>query len=358
MSASPADAGAARAQAVRVAVAGASGYVGGEVLRLLLGHPSVEVVAATSESSAGQPVARLHPHLRGRTTLRFTPLAELEPVDVLVCALPHGALAARLAELEGKAPRILDCSADFRLRDAAHYADWYGEEHPCPEQLGRWVYGLPEAHREELRGATRVSGVGCNATAVNLALLPVMRAGLLPPDARIVAEVKAGSSEGGRTPRPSSHHPERSGVVRAFAPGGHRHTAEVEQMHGLTNVHLSVTSIDRVRGAAATVQCFPDLLPSEPELWAAYRAATGDEPFLRVVHERSGSFRHPDLKLLDGTNYADLGWARDERGGRLVLLSAIDNLGKGAAGSAVQCLNLMCGLPETAGLDFHGVFPA
>lgn len=343
---------------IRVAIAGASGYVGGEILRLLLAHPGFEVVQATSESSAGQPVTRLHPHLRGRTSLRFVPLADLQPVNALVSALPHGALAARLSEVEGLAERILDCSADFRLRDAAHYASWYGEEHPCPERLSDWVYGLPEVHRDALRGATRVSGVGCNATAVNLALLPLARAGLLPADTRVIAEIKAGSSEGGRSARSSSHHPERSGVVRAFAPGGHRHTAEVEQLHGLHDVHLSVTSVDRVRGAAATVQLFLTELPSEVELWAAYRAATADEPFLRTVHERSGAFRHPDLKLLDGTNFADLGWARDERGGRLVVLSAIDNLGKGAAGSAVQCLNLMCDFPETTGLEFAGIFPA
>ena len=239
-----------------------------------------------------------------------------------------------------------------------HYEQWYGEAHPCPEQLGQWVYGLPEARRDALRGARRVSGVGCNATAVNLALLPLARAGLLPADGRVIAEVKAGSSEGGRSARASSHHPERSGVLRSFAPVGHRHTAEVEQLHGLRQVHLSITSIDRVRGAAATVQLFPEQLPSERELWTIYREATAEEPFLRAVHERSGAFRHPDLKLLDGTNYADLGWARDETTGRLVLLSALDNLGKGAAGSAVQCLNLMHDLPETRGLDFAGIFPA
>lgn len=345
-------------QAIRVAIAGASGYVGGELLHLLLAHPDFEIVQASSESSAGQPVTRLHPHLRGRTNLRFVRLDELQPVNVLVSALPHGALAVRLPEIAPLAERILDCSADFRLQDAAHYQSWYGDDHPCPEELGGWVYGLPEAHREALRGATRVSGVGCNATAVNLALLPLARAGLLPADTRVIAEVKAGSSEGGRSLRASSHHPERAGVLRSFAPGGHRHTAEVEQLHGLRDVHLSVTSIDRVRGAAATLQLFPESLPSEAELWSAYRETTSAEPFLRTVHERSGAFRHPDLKLLDGTNFADLGWARDERGGRLVLLSALDNLGKGAAGSAVQCLNLMCGLPESAGLHFSGIFPA
>lgn len=343
---------------IRVAIAGASGYVGGELLRLLIAHPDFEVVQATSESSAGQPLTRLHPHLRGLTALRFVPLTELQPVNVLVSALPHGALAVRHDELAQLAERIVDCSADFRLRDPEHYARWYGQDHPCPEQLSDWVYGLPEVNREQIRGATRVGGVGCNATAVNLALLPLAHAGLLPADERVIAEVKAGSSEGGRSARSSGHHPERSGVVRSFAPVGHRHTAEIEQTHGLSDVHLSITSIDRVRGAAATVQLFPETLPSERELWSIYREATAEEPFLRIVHERSGAFRHPDLKLLDGTNYADLGWALDEERGRLVLLAAIDNLGKGAAGTAVQCLNLMCDLPETYGLDFHGIFPA
>lgn len=343
---------------ISVAIAGASGYVGGELLRLLLDHPNFEVVFASSERNAGKPITRQHPHLRERTRLRFASLRDLTGADVLICALPHGELAQRLPELSKRAQRIIDCSADFRLSCAERYATWYGAPHPRPAELGQWIYGLPELNRERLREARHVSGVGCNATAVNLALLPLARAGLLHSTLPIIAEVKAGSSEGGRTARASGHHPERSGVVRSYAPVGHRHTAEVEQAHRLEQVHLSVTSIDRVRGALATVQLLLDKVPSEQELWSIYRDATAQEPFLRIVHERHGSFRHPDLKLLDGTNFADLGWARDERSNRLVAFAAIDNLGKGAAGSAVQCLNLMHNLPETLGLQFAGLFPA
>ncbi|NQU49932.1 MAG: N-acetyl-gamma-glutamyl-phosphate reductase [Planctomycetes bacterium] len=343
---------------IRIALFGASGYVGGELLRLLADHPHFEVVFATSESNAKRPITRLHPHLRGLSKMRFCKMADVQEVDLIISALPHGMLVKRLTDVEKLAPRIMDCSADFRLHQADHYQSWYGDAHPMPDQLGNWVYGLAEMHREELRGADRVSGVGCNATAVNLALLPIARAGLLKAETRVIAEVKAGSSEAGRTAKAAGMHAERSGVVRSFAPTGHRHTAEIEQQHRLNDVHISITSVDRVRGAMATCQLFLEELPSELELWEIYRSATREEPFLRIVHENSGAFRHPDPKLLDGSNFADLGWSRDERSGRLVTLAAIDNLGKGAAGSALQCLNLMYGLPEELGLAFTALFPA
>src|SRR3954452_19188345 len=212
---------------IRVAIAGASGYVGGELLRLLLQHPQVEVTQATSERLAGQFVHAAHPNLRGHTTLRFTPLASLEACDLLILALPHGTAAQDMARWERLAPRIVDCSADFRLRDPATYRRWYSAEHPAPEWLSRFVYGLPELHRADIRTASYVSGVGCNATAVNLALLPLVRSGLIDTDRPIIAEVKVGSSEGGNEVSSASHHPERSGVIRSFAPVGHRHTAEV-----------------------------------------------------------------------------------------------------------------------------------
>lgn len=343
---------------IRAAVVGASGYVGGELLRLLAGHPGVEVVQATSARQAGRLVHQVHPALRGRSALRFSPPDELADCDVRFLALPHGAAAAGIERFTAGAERLIDCSADFRLRDPAVYARWYGVEHPAPAFLPSFVYGLPEAHRDALRGARRASGVGCNATAVNLALLPLVRAGWVDPAQPILAEVKAGSSESGREPSASSHHPERSGVVRAYAPVGHRHTAEVEQLHGLRSIHLSVSAVEMVRGVAAACHLFLERLPEEREIRAAYRAACAGEPFLRVVHERGGSYRHPEPRLLAGTNFADLGWATDPASGRFVALSALDNLGKGAAGSAVQCLNLMCGLDESAGLGFAGFHPS
>jgi N-acetyl-gamma-glutamyl-phosphate/LysW-gamma-L-alpha-aminoadipyl-6-phosphate reductase len=342
---------------VRVTIAGASGYVGGELLRLLLQHPEVEVAQASSERLAGQFVHAAHPNLRGHTTVRFTPLAALEPCDLLILALPHGSAARQIDRWSGLAPRIVDCSADFRLRDADEYRRWYGAEHPAPIWLDRFVYGLPEVSRAALREARYVSGVGCNATAVNLALLPLVRAGLIDTGRPLIAEVKVGSSEGGAEASSASHHPERSGVVRSYAPVGHRHTAEIRQATGLDQIHLSITSVELVRGALATCHAFLKEPADERTLWKAYRAAYNDEPFVRIVHERAGAYRHPEPKLLAGTNYADVGWALDEATGRVVALCAIDNLGKGAAGSAVQCINLMHGWDENAGLGFWGLHP-
>jgi LysW-gamma-L-alpha-aminoadipyl-6-phosphate/LysW-L-glutamyl-5-phosphate reductase len=342
---------------VRVSIIGGSGYVGGELLRLLVFHPAVEVAQVTSERLAGKPVASAHPNLRGRTQLQFVPASKVEPCDVLFLALPHGEAARRIEQLAQLAPRVVDCSADFRLRDAEAYARWYGERHPAPEWLDRFVYGLPELHREAISAASYVSGVGCNATASNLALLPLARAGLLDADRDVVIEVKVGSSEGGAQSSDSSHHPERSGAVRSFAPAGHRHTAEITQATGLRRVHLSITSVELVRGALATAHIFPREPLTEKELWRAYRAAYSVEPFVRIVRERQGTYRLPEPKILAGSNYADVGFALDESTGRVVSICAIDNLMKGAAGSAVQCMNLMCGLDERTGLEFPGLHP-
>ncbi|MBA3945523.1 MAG: N-acetyl-gamma-glutamyl-phosphate reductase [Herpetosiphonaceae bacterium] len=343
---------------IRIAIAGASGYVGGELLRLLLQHPQVEVVQATSERLAGQFVHTAHPNLRGHTTLRFSPLAALEPCDLLLLALPHGSAAKSIERWIELAPRIVDCSADFRLRDTAEYRRWYGSEHPAPAWLDRFVYGLPELNREAIRQAYYVSGVGCNATAVNLALRPLVRAGLLDPQRPVIAEVKVGSSEGGNEATSASHHAERSGVIRSFAPVGHRHTAEIRQATALSDLHLSITAVELVRGALATCHAFVREPIDDRALWKAYRATYNDEPFVRIVHQRAGVYRHPEPKILAGTNYADVGWALDEETGRIVALCAIDNLGKGAAGSAVQCINLMHGWDETTGLGFWGLHPA
>jgi N-acetyl-gamma-glutamyl-phosphate/LysW-gamma-L-alpha-aminoadipyl-6-phosphate reductase len=345
----------------RVSIVGGSGYTGGELLRLLLGHPEVEIAQVTSESQAGNYVHSLHPNLRpvaGRPQpLRFTTSAELAPCDVLFLALPHGQAQGRIEEFAALAERIVDLSADFRLRDGQVYQQYYGEPHKAPDWLGRFVYGLPELNRECIRGARYVSGVGCNATASILALLPLSRSGLLLPERPLVVDLKAGSSESGASPSAASHHPERSGAVRSFAPTGHRHEAEVAQALGRPDIYLSVTSIELVRGVLATAHAWVEPGVGDKELWRAYRSAYGAEPFVRIVHERGGIYRHPEPKLLAGTNLADVGWDVDTRTGRLVALSAIDNLGKGAAGSAVQCLNLMLGWDESAGLQFMGLHP-
>jgi N-acetyl-gamma-glutamyl-phosphate/LysW-gamma-L-alpha-aminoadipyl-6-phosphate reductase len=342
---------------VRASIIGASGYVGGELARLLLFHPAVELAQVTSERLAGKPFASTHPNLRGRTTLQYVPIDKVEPCDVLFLALPHGEAARRIEQFAALAPRIVDCSADFRLRDPEAYARWYGEPHPAPAWLAKFVYGLPELHRDEIRQANYVSGVGCNATASNLALLPLAKAGLLDPAGDVVVEVKVGSSEGGAQSSDSSHHPERSGAVRSFAPTGHRHTAEVMQELGLERVHLSITSVELVRGALATAHVFPREPLAEKDLWRAYRAAFSAEPFVRIVRERQGTYRLPEPKILAGSNYADVGFALDDATGRVVSVCAIDNLMKGAAGTAVQCLNLMLGFDERMGLQFPGLHP-
>jgi N-acetyl-gamma-glutamyl-phosphate/LysW-gamma-L-alpha-aminoadipyl-6-phosphate reductase len=295
--------------------------------------------------------------LRGVTDLTFTSQSQIEACDVLILALPHGSAAKRIAEYAQLAPKIIDCSADFRLRNPADYDQWYGEAHPNPEWLERFVYGLPELNREALRGANYVSGVGCNATATNLALLPLVKAGIITGNDVVISDVKVGSSEGGAQGNDGSHHPERSGVVRSFAPTGHRHTAEIVQATGLRNVHLSITSVELVRGAVATVHCLPSQAVDEKTLWRAYRSCYRDEPFVRIVRERTGIHRLPEPKLLGGTNLADVGFDLDPASGRIVSICAIDNLMKGAAGSAVQCLNLMCDYPETTALEMIGLHP-
>jgi N-acetyl-gamma-glutamyl-phosphate/LysW-gamma-L-alpha-aminoadipyl-6-phosphate reductase len=326
---------------------------------LLLSHPDVEIQGASSESLAGKSVGRAHPNLRGVTDLKFCPLAELDPADLAFICLPHGAASARWDELLDLAPQLIDLSADFRLRDAAVYEKYYKREHPRPLLLDQFVYGLPELHRDAIRAANWVACGGCNATASILGLYPLARAGLLEASAPIV-EVKAGSSEAGRQASPTSHHPERSGSVRAFAPTGHRHTAEIAQALGNAApmpVHLTVTSVEMVRGAVATSHVFPSRTVSERDVWQVYREAFRDEPFMRLVKESRGAYRYPDPKLLAGTNFCDVGFELDVDSGRLVVISAIDNLMKGAAGQAVQCLNLMNELDETTGLSFPGLHP-
>jgi N-acetyl-gamma-glutamyl-phosphate/LysW-gamma-L-alpha-aminoadipyl-6-phosphate reductase len=252
------------------------------------------------------------------------------------------------------APRIVDLSADFRLHDADVYERWYGRAHPNPAWLERFVYGLPELHREELRGAHYVSGVGCNATAVNLALTPLAQNGVIE---RVVAEVKVGSSEGGNSPNLASHHPERSHVVRSFAPTGHRHQAEMRQELGDFELHFSATAVELVRGVLCTAHVFLNQDLDEKAVWKLYRAAYGDERFIRLVKERRGVYRYPEPKILAGSNYCDVGFARDRNSNRLVMISALDNLMKGAAGTAVQAMNLMFGFPEDTGLAFVGLHP-
>jgi N-acetyl-gamma-glutamyl-phosphate/LysW-gamma-L-alpha-aminoadipyl-6-phosphate reductase len=286
--------------------------------------------------------------------LKFSAIEELQPCELLFLALPHGTAAGQIDEFAALALRIVDLSADFRLRDPVLYSTWYDQQHPAPAWLEHFVYGLPELHREGLRQAQYVSGVGCNATAVNLALYPLAQAGLVE---RAVVEVKVGSSEGGNQHSLASHHPERSGSMRSFAPTGHRHQAEMIQELGLEDLHFSATAVEMVRGILCTAHVFLSQDVQEREVWQLYRAAYGSEPFIRLVNERKGVYRYPEPKLLAGTNYCDIGFEKDPRTNRLVVISAIDNLMKGAAGTAVQAMNVMMGWPEETGLTFLGLHP-
>ena len=340
----------------RVSIVGASGYTGGEVLRILLKHPHVELAQVTSESHIGEYVYQTHPNLRAQTMLQYTARDQLQLCDVLFLALPHGEAQKNIEHYASLAPNIIDLSADFRLRDADNYRKWYGD-HANPNWLSKFVYGLPELHRAEMRDAHYISGVGCNATCSILALLPLLRAGWIDETKPIVVDVKVGSSEGGNSPNPGSHHPERSNVIRTYAPTRHRHTAEVEQELKLSNIHMTITSVDLVRGALAAAHVFVKDKITEKDLWKAYRATFRDEPFVRIVKDKTGIYRYPEPKILSGSNYADVGFELDEEQRRVVSICAIDNLMKGAAGSAVQSMNVLCGFDEKTGLEFPGLHP-
>jgi len=342
---------------MKASIVGASGYAGGEALRLLLDHPHAEVLQATSESHLGEYVYQQHPNLRKRTDLKFTSRTQLEPCDVLFLALPHGESQKEIDRFASLAPKIVDLAADFRLRDPDLYQRYYLEPHAAPQWLERFVYGLPELHREEMRSARYISGVGCNATAAILSVWALLKEQLIDTSIPVVFDIKVGSSEGGQSPNPGSHHPERSSVIRTFSAWGHRHTAEVLQETGLADVQLTMTSVDLVRGALAAAHAYVKEGVTEKDLWRAYRAWVENEPFVRLVKDRRGIYRVPEPKILAGTNYADVGFDLDPASRRVVCLAAIDNLMKGAAGSAVQAMNLMCGFDETSGLEFSGLHP-
>ncbi len=350
---------------LRVAIVGGSGYTGGELLRILLFHPQVDVAQVASGSHAGQFVYSTHPNLRKLTSLRYCRPDDLTGCDLLFLCLPHGRSSESIEQYRALAPRIVDLSADFRLRSPELYQRWYGHAHAQPALLSEAVYGLPELHRAELREATLVSGTGCMATAAILGLTPLYRAGLVDRTLPLVVEGKIGSSAAGATPGASSHHPDRSGAVRSFQPTGHRHSAELIQELGREagwesdpSVAFSATAIEMVRGILITAHVFTHEQIDEKQLWRAYREVYQHEPFVRIVKERQGIYRYPEPKILAGSNYCDVGFELDLAQGRIVVMAALDNLVKGAAGNAVQCMNCMYGWDETLGLTFPGLHPA
>ncbi len=339
---------------IRAAVVGAAGYVGGELLRLLLGHPRVTVTQAVSTRLPGRRVDGVHPNLRGQTDLAFRGQEDLDDCDVLLLATPHRATMRLLPKLAPRAGMVVDLSADFRLRDPATYARWYGVEHAAPDLLPEFVTGCPELFREALRGADRISVPGCTATAATLALHPLAAAGLIEP--LVVVDARSGSSGAGAAAGAANVHAERSGAMRVFAPLGHRHQAEVAQLTGL-EVCMTATGVEAVRGVQVVCHARASAPLDERALRRVYRERYAGEPFVRVVAHRHGTHRYPEPKILLGSNYCDVGFAVDAASGQVTLIAALDNLVKGAAGNAVQCLNIRMEWPERLGLEFPGLHP-
>ncbi len=349
---------------IRVGIVGASGYVGGELLRILIGHPFVSLEVATSKRYKDEPVHRVHPNLRSVTALKFT---EQEPdqlkskCDFVFTALPHGQAASFMPTLLGNGLKVVDMSADYRLKDPKAYEHWYKFKHPNIELLKSATFGIPELYNDEIRQAAVVANPGCMAITSILALAPFAAAGMVDTD-HIIVDSKIGSSGGGAKPSIGTHHSERYGVVRPYKPVDHRHTAEIEQeISKLSNkeVKISMTphAINMVRGILCSIHCFT-LNPVEPALaWKILREYYQNAPFIRFVRDKKGISRYPDPKILSGSNFCDIGFEIDERRNRLLLLSATDNLMKGAAGNGVQCMNLMMDFDERTGLKFPGLHP-
>ncbi len=345
---------------VRVAVIGATGYVGGELVRWLAGHPAVAIVGLVGRDRDAEPIGRSRPHL-ARTDLRVD--AVLPETDAVFVALPHGQAAALVPGLVAAGLAVIDLGADFRLRDPADYPRWYHFDHPAPELLASAVYGLPELHRAQLAAAGATAGPivaapGCYATAAILALAPLARAGLLGD---VVVDGKSGVSGAGREPRPDLTFGEVNENVTAYGLEGHRHTAEMEQELGAVaaeggrDVPEPVTFVPHLvpmtRGILATCHVRPGRPVDQAELDELYRAAYADEPFVAVVDEP------PATKHVLASNEVRIYVKWQPRSGRIVVLAALDNLAKGAASQAVQAFNVLYGLDERTGLSALPVAP-
>jgi N-acetyl-gamma-glutamyl-phosphate/LysW-gamma-L-alpha-aminoadipyl-6-phosphate reductase len=339
---------------MKAAVVGASGYIGGELCRLLLSHPRVVLAQATSNALEGQPLHAAHPNLRAQTDMTFSRHDQIVPCDVLFLATPHCVTGLHMPEWENLAPRIIDLTADFRLQSPAEYERYYGVAHPNPELIASFVPGIPEIHRDRLRAATRIAVPGCMANAGILALHPLSDAGLVAGE--VVIDGHAGSSGSGGKPNPASHHPDRSGTMRVFKATEHRHEAEISQACGVP-VRMTATAVEAVRGVQVVCHVSLSRRLGERDAWAVYRKYYGDEPFVRLVKRRTGLYQLPEPKILSGTNYCDVGFALAADGRHLVAIAALDNLVKGGAGNAVQCLNISCGWDEREGLRFPGLHP-
>ena len=346
----------------RAAVIGGSGYGGAELVRRLLVHPDVELVRVASIDLVGEPLSAADPALEGRTELVFEGIPPAEAargMDVVLLGLPHGVSATKVPELAAiEGLRVVDMSGDFRLKDPASYARFYGHAHPCPELLPLFVYGLPEQNRELVRRARLVASPGCFATTIELALLPLARAKLL--EGVVHVQGITGSSGSGAAPSAATHHPVRAGNLRAYKPLEHQHVPEIEETlsaAGARDLALRFVPVSAPLGRGILATAFVEL----PEAWtqdrleALYRDAYAHEPFVRVPRRRL-----PEVAAVSGSNFAEVGVvAGPARAGRrtVTLLGAADNLVKGGAGQAIQNMNLMLGLGEMASLSDPGPWP-
>jgi N-acetyl-gamma-glutamyl-phosphate reductase len=334
---------------IRTAILGASGYVGGELLRLIAAHPELAPAKLFGDSKAGQKLGAVHPHLAAAypdaVVEKFEERA-LENVDLVFAALPHGQSQRLAASILDRGIPFVDLGADFRLNDAETYERWYGHAHEAPQMLGEFVYGIPELNREAIREAQAVAAAGCYATAAILALKPLVDAGVINPSTLIV-DAASGVSGAGREAKEATGFSTVDGSFSAYGLLTHRHTAEMEMAIGgtlLFTPHL----VPITRGILAT--CYGQATgPSDP--LQVLRDAYANEPFVHVTDES------PATKWVSGSNGVQLTARYDERTGRVLAIAAIDNLGKGAAGQMIQCANLMLGLDETAGLTTIGVYP-
>ena len=341
----------------KIAIIGASGYSGEELVRLLLNHPCVELAAVTSRQNAGQTLAQVFPKFASHPkskTLRFSePNAELlaKQADVVFLALPHGVAAEYAVPLLDAGCLVIDLSADFRLKSAEIYKEFYAHDHPAPDLLKKSVYGLPEIYREQIKKALLVASPGCYPTSILLPVIPLLKAGLIKP-AGIIADSLSGVSGAGRKAEADYLFCECNESVRPYSVPKHRHLSEIEEQLSLAagvNVAIQFTPhlIPVNRGILTTLYLTPTEKSVDAEnISARYRKVYGNEPFVRLLDGKN----LPDTKNVTGTNVIEIAWRLDPRTGRLIVMSAEDNLVKGASGQAVQSLNLLCGFPETAGL--------
>ena len=342
---------------IRAGIIGATGYTGVDLLRLLINHPSVEVHAVTSRTEQGKSVAGFFPSMRGKTSLEFLDHASplIMECDVIFFTTPNATAMLQVQVLLDAGIKIIDLSADFRLQDEKLWCEWYGEEHTCPHLLKEVVYGLPELNREVISSASLVANPGCYPTAVILALMPLLEAGLVEPNS-IIADAKSGVSGAGRQAVVTNLFSEVSETFKAYAASGHRHLPEIIQaLNSIDDSVVNITFIPHlvpmVRGLHATI--YTDIKEAGTDFQAVYENRYRDEPFIDVMPGGS----HPDTRSVRGTNICRIAIHQPVQGQKLVALSVIDNLVKGAAGQAVQNMNIMFGLEEDSGLTDTALSP-